>query len=276
MDYTLAMTFHGFTRVIDAMGGVTVTVPQELKDPTYPCLVGYAYCPIDIKAGTQHMDGATALEFVRERHAFTQQDLARVQDQQAFSVAVKHTLMSPMTWPRYPAILRALKDSVITNMPLNDLPAVGSQFLLTPHSQLDHQYINITNGMVQTGWSNDGQSILLPTDSSAIPNLVNRLFSDPQLARENASVAVLNGTTVSGVAADVETTLQGLGYRTVLAGNASTIQARSQVIVNTAVAGHADYTARRLQRLFNADLLYRSLPGQPHIVVIVGRDFPTA
>jgi anionic cell wall polymer biosynthesis LytR-Cps2A-Psr (LCP) family protein len=30
--------------------------------------------PLDIKAGVQHLDGATALEFVRERHAFAQQD----------------------------------------------------------------------------------------------------------------------------------------------------------------------------------------------------------
>ena len=57
----------------------------------------------------QHMDGATALEFVRERHAFAQEDLARVKDQQAFSEAVKRTLISPSTWPRYPAILQAMK-----------------------------------------------------------------------------------------------------------------------------------------------------------------------
>lgn len=276
VDYTMAMTFRGFTRVIDAMGGVTVTVPQELKDPTYPCLVGNGYCPIDIKAGPQHMDGATALEFVRERHAFAQQDLARVQDQQAFSVAVKHTLMSPLTWPRFPAILQVLENNVISNLPMNDLPVVGAQFLLTPHNQVDHQYINIMNGMVQSGWSNDGQSILIPTNSTAIPTLVHRLFGDTALTRENASVSVLNGTTVAGVAADVETTLQGLGFHTVLAGNAAGTQTQSQVIVNTAAGGPAGYTARRLQRLFNCPLLYRPLPGQPRIVVIVGQNFPTA
>jgi anionic cell wall polymer biosynthesis LytR-Cps2A-Psr (LCP) family protein len=33
-----------------------------------------AYCPLDIKAGVQHLDGAPALAFVRERHAFAQHD----------------------------------------------------------------------------------------------------------------------------------------------------------------------------------------------------------
>lgn len=277
VDYTVAMTFGGFTKLIDAMGGVDVAVPQELKDPTYPCLVGYAYCPIDIKPGKQHMDGATALEFVRERHAFAQQDLARVQDQQAFSEAVKRTLISPQTWPRYPGLLDAFKHTLITNVPYNDLPALGVQFLLTPKSRLDHEYINLQNGLVQAGWSNDGQSILTPSTTNGIPNLVHRLFADPTLAQENASVTVLNGSSQSGVASDVEGTLQGLGFHTVSAGNADrTDYQRCQVILNTAVAGPAGYSARRLQRMFNAGLVQQSLPGQSaRIVVIVGSDFPT-
>jgi LCP family protein required for cell wall assembly len=274
VDYTIAMTFRGFTKLIDAMGGVTVNVPQELKDPTYPCLTGYAYCPIDIKPGRQHMDGATALEFVRERHAFAQQDLARVKDQQAFSEAVKHTIISPLTWPRYPATLGALKNALITNMPLNDLPELGAQLILA-RGGVNHQYINIDNGLVHTAWSSDGQSILEPTDSTSIPNLIHNLFSDPNLARESASVAVLNGGSTPGAAVDAESTLQGLGFHTVLAGNAdNNTYARSQVIVNTAAPGGADYTARRLQRIFNADLVRKAVPGQSaQVVVVLGSEF---
>lgn len=277
VDYTLALTFRGFAQIVDAMGGVTVDVPQELNDPTYPCLVGYAYCPIDIKPGVQHMDGATALEFVRERHAFAQQDLARVQDQQAFAGAVKHTIISPLTWPRYPAILRAFQQSLITNLPWNALPAMAAQYVL-PTNHVTHAYINVQNGMVQPGWSSDGQSILQPTSPTAIPNLVHQLFSDPTLAQENASVAVLNGTETTGLASDVETTLRGLGFRTVLAGDAaSTGYRQSEVIVNTAVSGPADYTARRLQRILDARLIRQSVPGQSaQIVAILGSNFPTA
>lgn len=276
VDYTVAMTFRGFTRLVNAMGGVNVNVPQELNDPTYPCLTGYDYCPIDIKAGEQHMNGATALEFVRERHAFAQQDLARVKDQQAFSDAVKRTVISPATWLRYPAILDAFKHSLITNVPLNALPEMGVQYLLAPRSNVTHSYINIQNGMVQTGWSADGQSILTPTSPTVIPNLVHRLFGDPSLARENASVAVLNGSTSGGAASDLQTTLQNLGFHTVLAGNAGrTDYRRTEVIENTAVPGPAGYTARRLQRLLNASLVSRSLPAQnARIVVIVGSNFP--
>jgi LCP family protein required for cell wall assembly len=275
VDYSVALTFRSFTRLVNAMGGVTVNVPQELKDPTYPCLIGYDYCPIDIKRGVQHMDGATALEFVRERHAFAQQDLARVQDQQAFGEALKQQLISPSTWPRYPAIVGALEQGLITNIPLNDLPEMAAQMMLARGS-VNHSYINMENGMVQTGWSNDGQSILTPTNSTVIPNLVHKLFSDQEIAAENAPVIVLNGSTTSGAASDAEGMLSGLGYHTIGAGNAdSTSYKRTQVIVNTAVSGSGEYTARRLQRLLNADLVHRAVPGQSaRIVVIIGSQYP--
>jgi LCP family protein required for cell wall assembly len=276
VDYTVAMTFRGFMHLIDAMDGVDINVPQELKDPTYPCLVGFDYCPIDIKPGLQHMTGATALEFVRERHAFAQQDLARVKDQQAFSDAVKRTLVSPATWPRYGAVLRALEGNVITNVPLNDFPEMGVQFLLARQNNVNHSYINIQNGMVTPDWSADGQSILRPTNSTVIPNLVHQLFSDPTLVSEHASVAVMNGSTTSGAAADVSSTLQGLGFNTVQTGNADASNyTQSQVIENTAVSGASDYTARRLQRILNATLVKKSLANQSaRIEVIVGSDQP--
>ncbi len=61
-----------------------------------------------------------------------------------------------------------------------------------------------------------------------------------------------------------------------MAGNADrTGYQHSEVVVNTAVHGQADYTARRLQRLFHAKLVRESLPGQTaRLVVIVGSDFP--
>lgn len=275
VDYTISMTFWGFTKLIDAMGGVDVNVPQELNDPTYPCLVGYDYCPIDIKAGPQHMDGATSLEFVRERHALQQEDLARVKDQQAFSDAVKRTLISPKTWPRFPAILAALKQSLVTTVPYNALPEIGAQYVLARGS-VQHSYINVENGMVNFDTSPDGQSILKPTSPTVIADLTHRLFTDDGLARESASVAVLNGSGTSGAASDVQSMLAGLGFQAISAGNADRADyTRCQVVVNTAVKGDAEYTARRLQRIFDATLVHEAVPGQPaRIEVILGNDYP--
>src|SRR5438477_11436557 len=132
------MTFRGFMNLIDAMGGVDVNVPQELNDPTYPCLVGFDYCPIDIKPGTQHMNGATALEFVRERHAFAQQDLARVRDQQAFLVALRRQTLQARTLLRAPALLRLVRRELITDLPFNALPSLALAYARVPQARVTH------------------------------------------------------------------------------------------------------------------------------------------
>ncbi|HEY8744998.1 MAG TPA: LytR C-terminal domain-containing protein, partial [Chloroflexota bacterium] len=151
----------------------------------------------------------------------------------------------------------------------------GVQFMLA-RGGVTHSYINLENGMVQTGWSQDGQSILTPTNSTAIPNLVHRLFSDPMLAQENAPIAVLNGSTTSGAASDAESTLQTLGFHTVSVGNADSQGYRqTQVILNSAAQGQAGYNARRLQRILGAQLVTKPVPGQSaRIVVVIGSDFP--
>jgi hypothetical protein len=51
---------------------------------------------------------------------------------------------------------------------------------------------------VQSGWSADGQSILLPTTADGIPALVRRLTLDPILAGPGAAVTVWNGSGISG------------------------------------------------------------------------------
>ncbi|MGH2443208.1 MAG: LytR C-terminal domain-containing protein, partial [Chloroflexota bacterium] len=99
----------------------------------------------------------------------------------------------------------------------------------------------------------------------------------PTLTQQNASIAVLNGTAAPGIASQVESTVQGLGFHPTATSNADRTDYRQcQVIINTSVPGDVSYTARRLQRLLNATLIREPLPGQPaQIVAIIGSDFPT-
>jgi hypothetical protein len=56
---------------------------------------------------------------------------------------------------------------------------------------------------VQSGWSSDGQSILLSTTADGIPALVRCLTHDPVVAGRGAAVTVWNGSGISGLAADI-------------------------------------------------------------------------
>jgi len=276
VDYYAALTFGGFTRLVDALGSVTIDVPQELDDPWYPCLTTTAYCPIDIKPGVQHLDGATALEFVRERHAFAQQDLARVQDQQAFLAALRHQALTPSTLLRASSLLPLVRRELITDLPYNALPSLGLAYARAPH--VTHSYIDIASGLVQSGWSSDGQSILLPTMSDGIPALVRRLTHDPTLGRAGAGVTVWDGSGTTGLSAGVGTALRRDGF--VVAGVGSTPHAgrtHTVVVRNTLVPGSVDDVTQALGRMLQAPVLAQPERGaHTPIVVLLGSDMPTA
>jgi LCP family protein required for cell wall assembly len=71
-DY-VEVDFLGFVKVINALGGVNICLPYAVDDP---------YSGLRMSAGRHHVDGTTALKFVRDRHSFALSDLARISDQQ--------------------------------------------------------------------------------------------------------------------------------------------------------------------------------------------------
>jgi LCP family protein required for cell wall assembly len=85
IDRYMEIGFGGFVDVVDALGGVHMCIPEAIKDRK---------AALDIKAGCQELNGATALGYVRTR-ATARADLDRVQRQRAFFAAVVHRASSP-------------------------------------------------------------------------------------------------------------------------------------------------------------------------------------
>lgn len=270
INYYAVLKFTGFKSIVDALGGVTVCVPHELNDPTYPADVGYGYHPIDIKAGCQHMDGTVALEYARERHAVPQEDLGRNQQQQALLAGMEQKLLSPGTLLHLPALLSAANGAFITDIPHGILPEVGLLLGRAKGKGTTHAYINVDGGYVTQGVSLDGQDILQP-NWPLIQGLIARMFPQTPLRAENATVQVRNGQHTAGLAALYSTVLQGMGFNTIAPQDADkNTYGRNLVIVNQDRPG-ADYTARLLTQMLQADVSYRHIGADhPQIVVILG------
>ncbi|MEV6479998.1 LCP family protein [Streptomyces sp. NPDC051576] len=80
MDHFVEVDFAGFKGLVDAIGGVTVTVDQDIHDTS---------SGLDITAGTHRLDGTQALQFVRTRHGIGDgSDLGRIGLQQQFLIAL--------------------------------------------------------------------------------------------------------------------------------------------------------------------------------------------
>lgn len=78
----------GFAGLVDAVGGVTMCPAEAMRDPK---------AGLDIPAGCQEMDGATALGYARSRDLDKLGDLGRAQRQRELIAAIAAKAASPMT-----------------------------------------------------------------------------------------------------------------------------------------------------------------------------------
>jgi LCP family protein required for cell wall assembly len=80
MDHYVEIDFAGFKGLVDAIGGVTVDVPQDIHDKS---------SGLNMTKGPHRLDGTQALQFVRTRHGIGDgSDLGRIGLQQTFMLAL--------------------------------------------------------------------------------------------------------------------------------------------------------------------------------------------
>ncbi|MFS4096045.1 LCP family protein [Streptomyces sp. AF1A] len=121
IDHYVEIGFQGFANIVDAVGGVQITIDKGFKDK---------WSGADFKAGKQTLNGQQALAFVRTRHAFAASDLQRTKNQQKFLSALAHQVATPSTvlnpFRLYPTMGAGL-DSLIVDKDMS-LWDLGSMF----------------------------------------------------------------------------------------------------------------------------------------------------
>jgi LCP family protein required for cell wall assembly len=170
IDRYLVLDFQTFVRLIDALGGVEVDVPQPITDPEYPT-PDYGVTTIHFDAGLQILDGERALIYVRTRHADS--DFGRSERQQQVLQAMAAKLVQPSTWPRLPEAYRVLRDGVITDATPEDAPAL----LPLVQAIAEGELMTATLGEdLATPWVTPAGAWVLLPNWPAIDGLVNELF----------------------------------------------------------------------------------------------------
>jgi len=108
VQYAMVVDFTGFKKIVDDLGGVDVNVKAGFTDNQDPIAgrenddcggdpdLKCRYETVTFKAGMQHMDGDTALKFVRSRHASGNEgtDFARSARAEELLVAIKDKILS--------------------------------------------------------------------------------------------------------------------------------------------------------------------------------------
>jgi LCP family protein required for cell wall assembly len=124
VDHFAILDFEGFRSMTDALGGVEVRVTRTVWAPAQRVVW---------PAGTHHLDGARALDFVRQRHNLPGGDLGRIKRQQAFLKALarqavdRGTLTNPL---KLNAFLEAATKAVSADesLTISTLRSLALQF----------------------------------------------------------------------------------------------------------------------------------------------------
>jgi LCP family protein required for cell wall assembly len=115
VQYYAMVGLDGFVGIVDALGGVTIEVPNTIIDETYPHEDGVTIENVVIEEGTQHLDGHLALAYARiRRHA---DDFARMNRQRCVLGAVVAQSSPLELLASYGAIAEVLKDTLQTDIP---------------------------------------------------------------------------------------------------------------------------------------------------------------
>lgn len=112
VEHYVLIKVPAFKRIIDAIGGVDIDVEKRMYYVDEWDDDGGLV--IDLYPGPQHMDGATAITYVRYRDE--DGDIGRIERQQKFMKAVMDQIMSPSIIPRLPSIIREVMSSVETDL----------------------------------------------------------------------------------------------------------------------------------------------------------------
>ncbi len=207
IHYWGVLDFSGFRDSVDELGGITVTVDRSFVDHSFPT-DDYGYQTVSFTAGEQVMDGTTALDYVRSRHGSNDEgsDFARATRQQKVLVALKKkifsigTLLNP---GKISELSRIIGDHTATDLELWEMlrlaklvEGVGSEDIV--NVVLDTE----PGGLLTTETGIDGAYLLVPRveDFSQIQELAATIFRYQDVGREDATVEIQNGTTVTGLA----------------------------------------------------------------------------
>ncbi len=177
IDHFVVADFESFTTMTDALGGVTIHVPEEVADAQGG----------DFTAGDHFMSGAQALEYTRQRYGLPGGDFDRVQRQQSWMRAIMRQVGDSLTDPvGMKSFLEVVTRSVAADDALTTDRMV--ELLVGARDLRVDDVAFLTAPYAGTGTSADGQSIVL-LDRERFDPLMAAVAADDAAAyvREHAA-----------------------------------------------------------------------------------------
>ncbi|MBI4175524.1 LCP family protein [Candidatus Berkelbacteria bacterium] len=235
IHYFIRIDFKGFIQLVDALGGVDVTVEKAINDPFFPDERLEGYEPFYLQAGPTHMDGDLALKFARSRE--TTSDFDRARRQQQLLKAIKDTLLSAGVLTN-PSRLVDLLD-IAGNHIRTDLSSAEMERFLQIGKNLDLSALTTkvldtaSSGPLESRTEDGVGYIIVPragrNNFSAVQMIAKNLLQPSVL--ESATISIQNASGRSELGGNVALLLRGYGYQVAEVTTQTPTASQSQVLV---------------------------------------------
>jgi len=130
IDRYIRLDTEGFIHLVDALGGVEVTIPKAMDYTDHTQKLSIHFSP-----GRQKLNGQHLQEYVRFRHDRLG-DIGRVQRQQEVLKEILHTLLQPASIGKLPQIIQVVKDNVDADLSVEEMLGVAHAVITSDHRQM--------------------------------------------------------------------------------------------------------------------------------------------
>ncbi|WP_339381372.1 LCP family protein [Brasilonema sp. UFV-L1] len=269
IDRYVRINVLGVSKLIDALGGVTVDVPKDMK---YQDDSQHLY--INLKAGKQHLNGDKTLQLLRYRHDGLG-DIGRVQRQQMVTKSLIEQTLNPSLIGRLPEIIKVIQSHIDTNLTVEELMTLAGFGMQNNGSN------NVEMFMLPGRYSQKGEldaSYWIPDSDRITAMMTERFDLEPVQTSQASSPSTLQidiqDTTLSDRTSvqDFITKLQQAGYTNVYVSNSWS----ESVDVTKIVAQQTDSaSAEAIRNILGFGEV--QVPNTPyldsHITIVLGKDW---
>ena len=275
IHYYVSVDFSGFEKAIDILGGIDVHVDKTIVDPLYPADNMIDYAPFTILAGDHHLDGKTALKYVRSRESSS--DFDRSARQQKVLTAVREKALK-LGFLANPKKVLEIASTATNNLRTDLTPTEVKSFLdlakdIKTDNMVTKVLTNAADGPLVSD-SSTGIYYLKPKTGNfeEIQQIAHGIFQDPQLTDEKANIEILNATTQGSLASKLSTSLTSYGYTVAKTGNAKELSTKT--IIYDYSNGQKKTTLQFLKNRLQADVVQKvSSNNNIDISIILGSDY---
>jgi LCP family protein required for cell wall assembly len=280
VHYYAMIDFEGFKKAIDTVGGITINVDQAVYERL--SIDGRTYV-LDVKTGQERFDGFRALAYARSRKTSPRGDFDRSERQREMLIALKdkiltiETLANPL---KLNQLFSDFGDHMRTNLSVNELLRLNQIGKTITADKVESVSLVDPPNVLLAGSNVGGSSVQIPkaglNNYKDIHNFIRNKLRDGYLRNEQANIAVLNGTNVTGLASRTSDELKSFGYYITQVAD-SPIKNQQQTILVDLRGGQKKYTRAYLEKRFGVTAVAslpdaRIQPGDADFVIILGQN----